>query len=118
MLAFFTRALIEGDYSAFNDYCNGAGFHQHSPDIADGTVAVVDFLNQLREAGQGLQYSRVHRSVAEGDFVLTHSEGSIAGERHAYFELWRVQDGKVVELWDAITPVPEDSQARHRHGIF
>lgn len=118
VLAFFTRALIDGDYTAFNDYCNGVGFHQHSPDIADGTVAVVSFLNQLREAGQGLQYSRVHRSVAEGDFVLTHSEGSIAGERHAYFELWRVQDGKIVELWDAITPVPDDSQALHRHGIF
>ncbi|HBL65024.1 MAG TPA: polyketide cyclase [Achromobacter sp.] len=118
VLGFFTRALIEGDYQAFIDNCNGEAFHQHSPDIADGTAAVIGFLNQLRESGQGLQYSRIHRCVAEGDFVLTHSEGSIAGQRHAYFELWRVQDGKVVELWDAIAPVPDDSQALHRHGIF
>lgn len=116
--AFFTRALIGGDYTAFNDYCNGEGFHQHSPDIADGTAAVIDFLNTLRESGQALKYDRIHRSVAEGDFVLTHSEGSIAGDRHAYFELWRVEDGKVAELWDAILPVPGDRLAVHRHGIF
>ncbi|CUJ66804.1 MULTISPECIES: nuclear transport factor 2 family protein [Achromobacter] len=116
--AFFKRALIEGDYTAFSDYGNGEGFHQHSPDIADGTTAVIDFLNQLRKDGQELKYSRTHRSVAEGDFVLTHSEGSIAGTRHAYFELWRVQDGKVAELWDAIMPVPDDRQAAHAHGIF
>ncbi|WMD19998.1 nuclear transport factor 2 family protein [Achromobacter seleniivolatilans] len=116
--AFFKRALIDGDYDAFTRYGNGAQFRQHSPDIADGTVAVVDFLNQLREDGKALQYSRIHRTVAEGQFVLTHSEGSIAGERHAYFELWRVEDGKIAELWDVIMPVPEDGQAAHKHGIF
>ena len=118
VLGFFSRALIEGDYQAFHDDCNGEDFRQHSPDIADGAAAVIAFLNQLRESGQGLQYKRIHRCVAEGDFVLTHSEGNIAGQRHAYFELWRVDDGKVAELWDAITPVPEDIQALHRHGIF
>lgn len=116
--AFFKRALIDGDYSAFNDYCNGEHFHQHSPDIADGAEAVIRFLNKLREAGQPLHYDRIHRTIADGDFVLTHSEGSIADERHAYFELWRVQDGRIAELWDAIMPVPHDRAAAHRHGIF
>lgn len=118
VIEFFTHALIDGDYDAFAHYCNGEAFHQHSPDIADGTRAVIAFLNQLRNSGQGLQYTRIHRTVAEGDLVLTHSEGSIAGERHAYFELWRVEDGKVAELWDAIMPIPDDAQAAHRHGLF
>ncbi|MFX6242254.1 polyketide cyclase, partial [Acinetobacter baumannii] len=55
---------------------------------------------------------------ADGQFVLTHSEGSIAGNRHAYFELWRVDNGKIVELWDAIPAVPEDEQAVHGYGVF
>lgn len=116
--AFFNRALIQGDYTAFNDYCNGENFHQHSPDIADGVAAVIRFLERLREKGQALHYQQIHRTVADGDFVLTHSEGSIAGERHAYFELWRVQDGRIAELWDAIMPVPQDAAAAHRRGIF
>lgn len=118
VLRFFDETLVKGDYSGFERYANGEGFHQHSPDIADGVQAVIAFLEQLRADGHGLEYARVHRSVAEGQFVLTHSEGSIAGERHAYFELWRVEDGKVAELWDAIAPVPADDQALHRHGIF
>ncbi|WP_099141276.1 nuclear transport factor 2 family protein [Xenorhabdus kozodoii] len=115
---FFTRCLIEGHYDDFGNYTNGEQFRQHSPDIADGTAAVVAFLKQLKDEGQGLHYAKLHRTVADGQFVLSHSEGSIAGIRHSYFELWRVENGKVVELWDAITPVPEDAQALHRHGIF
>ncbi|MCW7549922.1 nuclear transport factor 2 family protein [Photorhabdus sp. APURE] len=115
---FFTRTLIEGHYEEFGNYTNGELFRQHSPDIADGTAAVISFLKQLRDGGQGLHYTKIHRTVADGQFVLTHSEGSIAGARHSYFELWRIENGKVAELWDAITPVPEDTKALHRHGIF
>ncbi|MEQ1962150.1 nuclear transport factor 2 family protein [Xenorhabdus khoisanae] len=115
---FFTRTLVEGHYDEFENYTNGEAFRQHSPDIPDGTAAVIAFLKQLRDEGQGLHYAKIHRTVADGQFVLTHSEGSIAGSRHSYFELWRVENGKVAELWDAISPVPEDAQALHRHGIF
>ncbi|CAM3309835.1 conserved hypothetical protein [Xenorhabdus nematophila ATCC 19061] len=115
---FFTRTLIAGHYDEFGHYTNGEKFRQHSPDIPDGTAAVIAFLKQLRDEGQGLHYAKIHRTVADGQFVLTHSEGSIAGVRHSYFELWRIENGKVAELWDAITPVPEDAEALHHHGIF
>ena len=115
---FFKKALIDGDYDAFKDYAEGDQFLQHSPDIGDGIGAVINFLNKIRKEGQGLVYSKIHRSIADGQFVLTHSEGSIAGDRHAYFELWRVENGKIAELWDAIAAVPEDAQAVHQHGVF
>ncbi|TCM60919.1 putative SnoaL-like aldol condensation-catalyzing enzyme [Acinetobacter calcoaceticus] len=118
VLSFFKEALIEGDYEAFRRYSDGVHFLQHSPDIGDGIDAVIDFLNKIRQHGEGLLYSTTHRSIAEGPFVLTHSEGSIAGQRHAYFELWRVEDGKIAELWDAIAAVPEDAEAVHPHGVF
>ena len=110
--------MIGGDYTGFRRYTDGQRFLQHSPDIPDGVEEVIAFLEKLRAEGNGLEYDRIHRTVADGQFVLTHSEGRIAGARHAYFELWRVEDGKLVEMWDAILPVPEDDEARHRHGIF
>ena len=69
---------------------------------------MVDFLEQLKADGSALTYDTMHRSVADGDFVLTYSEGSIAGERHFFCELWRIEDGAWVELWDAIGPVAPD----------
>ncbi|WOE31538.1 MULTISPECIES: nuclear transport factor 2 family protein [unclassified Acinetobacter] len=115
---FFTQTLIAGDYSGFRRYAEGNHFLQHSPDIGDGVDAVIDFLEHIRDQGQGLVYHKIHRTIADGQFVLTHSEGEIAGDRHAYFELWRVENGKIAELWDAITAVPEDQQAVHPYGIF
>lgn len=118
VLDFFQRFLIEGNYNVAFDYTTGDHFHQHSPDIADGAQNMVSFLTAIRDEGHGLEYKKVHRTVAEGQFVLTQSEGAIAGKRHAYFELWRVEKGKVAELWDAIAEVPEDHEAVHQHGIF
>lgn len=118
VVAFFSRTLIGGDYSGFRDYTDGKTFLQHSPDIADGVESVINFLEKLKRAGHGLSYKKIHHTVTDGSFVLTHSEGSIGDIRHAYFELWRVEKDRIVELWDAITPVPEDNRALHHHGIF
>lgn len=118
VVEFFEKTLIGGDYSGFREYTRDGEFAQHSPDIGDGVDAVIEFLEKLRADGEGLEYERIHRTVADGQFVLTHSEGSIAGERHSYCELWRVEDGAVAELWDAIAPVPADADAVHDHGVF
>lgn len=115
---FFTETLIGGDYSGFERYSDGKTFYQHSPDIGDGVKPVIDFLEQLKADGSALVYNKIHRTVADGQFVLTHSEGSIAGARHAYFELWRVENGKIIELWDSIPAVPSDEDAVHNYGIF
>lgn len=115
---FFEDVLIGQNYDRIPQYTDGDRFHQHASDIADGAANMRDFLIGLKEAGTPLVYDRIHRTVAQNDFVLTHSEGSIDGERHSFCELWRVEDGKVVELWDAIGPVPADADLAHPHGAF
>ncbi len=107
------------DYRAMTAFTRPDGtFTQHSGDISDGVAPMVEFLEELKQKGAPLTYDTLHRTVAEGDFVLTHSEGSISGERHSFCELWRIEDGHVVELWDAIGPVPTDEELAHRHGAF
>ena len=107
------------DYRAMTDFTRPDGtFTQHSGDISDGVTPMVEFLEKLKQKRATLTYDRLHRTVAEGDFVLTHSEGSIGGERHSFCELWRIEHGFVVELWDAIGPVPPDEELAHRHGAF
>jgi predicted SnoaL-like aldol condensation-catalyzing enzyme len=118
VIEFFTHTLIEGNYDGFRRYTDGANLLQHSPGIADGVEPVITALDGLRQDGRGLEYVRIHRTLADGQFVLTHSEGRVGEVRHAYFELWRVQNDHIVELWDAITAVPEHDAARYPHDVF
>ena len=107
------------DYHSMDKFARLDGtFTQHSGDIADGVTNMVEFLEKLKRDDSTLTYDTLHRTVADGNFVLTHSEGSIAGERHSFCELWRFEDGYVVELWDAIAPVLPDSELAHNHGAF
>lgn len=111
--------LHSQDYQSMNKFTRPDGsFTQHSGDIADGVTNMVEFLEELKQDDAALTYNTLHRTVADGNFVLTHSEGSISGERHSFFELWRIEDGHVVELWDAIMPVPSDDKLEHQHGAF
>lgn len=118
-LTIWQRFLQGQDYASVADFTRADGrFIQHSPDIGDGVQEMVDFLTQLKAEGAALTYLTRHREVADGQFVLTHSEGAIGGERHVFFELFRFADGDWVELWDAIAPVPDDKDLPHPHGAF
>lgn len=111
--------LHSQDYHSMHKFTRSEGtFSQHAGDIADGVTNMVEFLEKLKQDGSALTYDTLHRTVADGNFVLTHSEGSIAGERHSFCELWRFEDGHAVELWDAIAPVSPDDKLAHRHGAF
>ena len=114
------KTFLQGqDYDAAGRFTRkDDAFTQHSADIPDGVANMVSFLKKLKEDGSPLTYDSLHRTVADGNFVLTFSEGSIAGERHFFCELWRIEDGQWVELWDAIGPVPPDDQLAHPHGVF
>ena len=118
VLPFFQTVLIDQQYDKISLYTTGESFIQHSSDIGDGAAAMEAFLVQAKASGNALNYHHLHRVVASGDFVFTHSEGDIGGRRAAFGELWRVEAGGVAELWDAIMPVPLDEEALHPYGIF
>lgn len=52
------------------------------------------------ENGQVTQYVKVHRLLGQGNFVVVFSEVNQGGDRWAFFDLFRLKDGKIVEHWD------------------
>jgi len=54
--------------------------------------------------------------VAEGNFVLAVSEGRFAGVHSAFYDLFRVEAGKIVEHWDVISQIPPEMA--HSNGKF
>jgi putative SnoaL-like polyketide cyclase len=47
-------------------------------------------------------YEKVHQVLAEGDMVLAVYEGTFGGKPTAYYDLWRVEKGKIAEHWDVM----------------
>ncbi len=63
-----------------------------------------------------MKYSTVHKVIAEGNFVFTMSEGTFGGAPTAFFDLFRVDNGKIVEHWDIISEIPDEMA--HENGKF
>ncbi|MGY5121501.1 nuclear transport factor 2 family protein [Streptomyces sp. 900105755] len=112
---FAQKVLVGADYSVLTDYISTDTYRQHNPEAADGLDGFGAAAARWAEQGRNLVYRTVHRIVAEGDRVLLQSEGEF-GVPVAYWDLFRVADGRIVEHWDVIAPVP--AELPHSNGLF
>ena len=60
----------------------------------------------MAKAGTPMTYSKNHMILGEGNFVLAVSEGLFLGNHVAFYDLFRIEDGKIVEHWDTIEEIP------------
>ncbi|MEO1323306.1 MAG: nuclear transport factor 2 family protein [Pseudomonadota bacterium] len=109
--AFVTEVLIAEDFSKMGNYVRNGLYDQHNPLVADGPDALQ---NVIMEAG--LKNHKIHRVIGEGNFVLTQSEGDWNGKPMAIYDLFRVEDGFIVEHWDVLQEIP--STMAHDNGMF
>ena len=56
--------------------------------------------------------------MGEGNFVLTMSEGAIGSDAMAFYDLFRLEDGLIVEHWDVIAPMPAADAKHNEAGKF
>ena len=115
---FVDDILLNGRVEKFADYCDGDAYIQHNPQIGDGVAALLAALTALAEQGQAIRYDRVHRVLGEGNFVLAMSEGSFGDVPTAYYDLFRVEDGKIAEHWDVIETIPPPEEWKNDNGKF
>lgn len=116
--AFIDDVFLGGNVANAAEYITAEPgvYHQHNPLVPDGLEALGAAFVTLAEAGQGFSFSTMHMIVAEGDFVFTMTEGSMGPSPTAFFDLWRVADGKIVEHWDVIESIP--AEMVHGNGKF
>jgi predicted SnoaL-like aldol condensation-catalyzing enzyme len=106
-----------------------AVYDEHDPDAVERSVATsliqhgslaADGVDGLKAFVAGLRANasqELHRAFAEGDFVVTHATyDGVLDVPSVGFELWRLQDGLVVEHWDVMTPEP--APLPHDNGLY
>ncbi|WP_205729164.1 nuclear transport factor 2 family protein [Ferrimonas sediminicola] len=63
-------------------------------------------------------YTKHHTTLGKGNFVLSVSEGQFLGEHVAFYDLWRLKEGKIVEHWDTIETIPPQELWANPNGKF
>ncbi len=103
---FLTKALIEHAEFNITDYISPVIYLQHNPMVADGLEGFGAFMAEMAQKGISMDYAQVHQVIGEGNFVLTLSEGTLGDAPTAFYDLFRLEDGLIVEHWDVIAPMP------------
>ena len=116
--AFVDDILVNGRMEKLAGYFDGDRYIQHNPQIADGLSGLGSALKAMAEAGVTMKYDRVHRVLGEGDFVLVVSEGAFAGKPTSFYDLFRVENGKIAEHLDTIETIPPRSEWKNDNGKF
>lgn len=100
------------------DYFDGDTYLQHNTGIADGLSGLGAALAALAEQNIQMIYTTVHQVLAQGNFVLAVSEGTFGGAPTSYYDLWRVEDGKIAEHWDVMETIADKSAWQNQNGKF
>lgn len=116
--AFVEDILVKGKMDKLAGYFNGDQYLQHNPQIGDGLSGLGAALKALAEQGITMKYNRIHKVLGEGNFVLVISEGSFAGKPTSYYDLFRVEDGKIAEHWDTMETIPAKAEWKNKNGKF
>lgn len=98
------------------NYMDPEVYMQHNPNIADGLAGLMAAIEAFAAQGMVITKFEPQIVVAEGNFVFVASDAIIGGEPWAFFDLWRVEDGKIVEHWDVVSPTPPEMA--HSNGKF
>lgn len=113
--SFVETILIKGQFDKIGDYYHN-DIIQHNPYIDNTIDGLKNGIANLQKQGITLQIEKIHYVIGEGNFVLTVSEGKFAGKPTAFFDLFRVENGKVAEHWDVLQEIP--AQMAHNNGMF
>ena len=99
-------------------YFDGDRYIQHNISIADGLSGLGTALAELSKQGIQMIYNTTHQVLAEGNFVLGVSEGTFGGVPTFYYDLWRVENGKIAEHWDVMETIADPSTWKNSNGKF
>jgi predicted SnoaL-like aldol condensation-catalyzing enzyme len=114
--ALYEAVLNKKDFDEASKYL-GSKYIQHNPNAADGPDGLKGFIGFLKDKFPNNR-SEIKRIFADGDYVIVHVHAvREPGTRgNAIIDIFRLENGKVVEHWDAVQPIPE--KAANDNGMF
>ena len=107
VLEFYEQGLNRKDFDAAAKFI-GPRYVQHNPTAPDGPEGFKAFVGFLRDKFPD-SHSEIKRAFAEGDYVIlhVHSVREKGSRGRAIVDIFKLEDGKIVEHWDVAQEIPE-----------
>ena len=109
--------MVDLRFDRIEEFIEDSHYAQHAEKIGDGIARLRERIASVAKEG-GQLHLAPRRFVAEGNFVLVLTEGDLPTGPTALYDLFRVEDGKIVEHWDVLTPIPPRAQWKNSNGPF
>lgn len=113
---FVNDILMGKNPKKITEYISTEQYHQHNVAIEDGLDGLGNAIDYLISQNNMFVVTKLHKVLGQGNFVLSMSEGTWFGKKQAFYDLFRLEDGKIVEHWDVISEIP--SKMAHTNGKF
>ena len=119
VVAGFVGDVLRGEHpEKLTSYYDGDRYIQHNTAIADGLSGLGAALAAMAEQGIAMVYDKTHMVLADGDYALACSEGSFGGVPTTYYDLFRVEGGKIAEHWDVMETLAAPETWQNQNGKF
>lgn len=116
-VALIEDVLMGKNPGKITEYISQERYEQHNPHIKDGLNGIVEAVGALTAQNNMFKYTKIHKVLGEGNFVLAVSEGEWGGKAQAFYDLFQVENGKMVAHWDIIQEIPSTGLA-NSNGMF
>lgn len=115
----FVGDVLRGEHpEKLTSYFDGDTYIQHNTGIAGGLSGLGAALEALGKQGIQMIYDKTYMVLADGNYALAVSEGSFGGAHTSYYDLFRVENGKIAEHWDVMEAIADPSTWQNQNGKF
>lgn len=99
---FINQCMIQEDGGA-SKFFNFGLYIQHNRDVGDGLNGLLWGMYKMKRQGKVIKFKHNFHIIAEGNFVLSATEGYVADQKTVFYDFFRIEENKIIEHWDIIT---------------
>lgn len=103
----YQRIFGDLDIAGVDEYVK-ENFIQHNPTIADGPQGIKALVQMLKSQGVSKQKIVFKHVLGKDDTVILHSRYEMAGKEWRFIDIYRIENAKLAEHWDAMMPMPDE----------
>ncbi len=115
---YFDTVIFQGQRDKISQYRSMDNFHQHNCDGEDNKSGFQLKTGPFAKPGFVFKIEKVHMILGQGNFVLAISEGLFDAKPTVFYDLYRIEDNKMVEHWDVLEAIPPKEEWKNSNGKF